>query len=152
MQGGGCDHIIQDRGDHVFFFYGNQSACHDFGVVKHIVDLVREPFARQFNGIHFRADILREIPAQRHLADSDHHIDRRSQLMGYIRKKHGVLLLRRLKFCEKAAVPLMLRIPAIDPMCRKHYASKGHKRTESQAEDVAVSHIIGDRAQHNGMV
>ena len=79
-----CDHIVQHRGDHIFFFGRGQRAFQDLRIVQHIVNLVGQALSRQLYGRHIRADLWGKLLRQGYLADTDHHIDRRAKLMGCI--------------------------------------------------------------------
>ncbi len=45
-----CDHIVQHRGDHIFFFGRGQRAFQDLRIVQHIVNLVGQALSRQLYG------------------------------------------------------------------------------------------------------
>ena len=60
LQRGHGDHVVEHRGDHVLLLGRRQRALHDLRVVEHIVDLVGQTLARQFDGQH----ILPNIPGE----------------------------------------------------------------------------------------
>ena len=84
LQGGHGDHVVQHRRDHILLFGGGQRALHDLRVVQHIVDLAGQTLSRHFDGGHLSPDLRRKIPSQGHLADANHHVDGRAELMGHV--------------------------------------------------------------------
>ena len=78
------DHVIEYRGDHIFFLCRCQRPFHDLRVVHHIIDLVGQPLARHLYGLHIRPDLRGNVLLHGHLADSEHHVDGRPQLMRHI--------------------------------------------------------------------
>ena len=84
LQGGHSNHIIQHGGDHILLFCRGQRALHNLRIVQHIVDLVGKTLPRQLDGRHIRPGLRRERSPQRHLADPDHHVDGRAELVGHV--------------------------------------------------------------------
>ena len=63
LQGGGGDHIVEHRGDHVVLLGGGQGPLHDLRIVEHVVDLAGQALSRQLDGGHIRPDVGGEVPS-----------------------------------------------------------------------------------------
>ena len=152
LQGCHGDDVVQHRGNHVLLLGRRHGALYDLGVVQHIVDLVGQAFPRHLDGGHVLPDIRGDLPPQGHLADADHHIDRRAQLVGHIGQKDSVLLSRRLQLVEHMVVPFPLGGPPPDPVPRQSRPAKGHNSTKSQAKGILELDIVRERMEDQGMV
>ena len=152
LQRGHGNDVVQHRGDHVFFFGGSQRALHNLRIVQHIVNLVGQALPRHFDGGHVRPDIRGELLPQRHLADSDDHVDGGAELMGYVGQKDGVLLSRRLQLRKYPVIPLPLRIPPVDPVQRQRRASKGHDDAKRQVKRVLETYPMGNGTEDQAMI
>ena len=152
LQGCHGDDVVQHRGNHVLLLGRRHGALYDLGVVQHIVDLVGQAFSRHLDGGHVLPDIRGDLPPQGHLADADHHIDRRAQLVRHIGQKDSVLLSRRLQLVEHMVVPLPLGSPPPDPVPRQGRPAKGHNSTKSQAKGILELDIVRERMEDQGVV
>ena len=152
LQGGHSDHIVQNGGDHIFLFSWGQGAFHDLRIVQHVVDLAGETFPRQFDRCHIRPNIRGKLLSQRHLTDSDYHVDRRAELMGNIGQKKSILLSGCLQLGKYPLVPRTLRISPVDPVSGQRRGTENNNGAEQKAEDLVPVHPAGNGLKDQAVV
>ena len=146
------DHVIEHGNDHVLFPRRNQRALYDLRIIQHIIDLIGQALSRQLYGLHICPKLGRKILLHSHLADPQHHIDRCSQLMGYIRQKHRVLPSRGLQLRKCGIIPLFVRPPPVMPVPGDLHRPCRHCDPQPQTYDVPGLHAGIDGMQIQKMI
>ena len=152
LQGSHGDDIVHHRCDGISILSRRQSAFYNLRIIKDIVDLTRQPFAGQFDGLKILTDFGRDIFSQSHFADTDDHVHRGAQLMGYIGQEIGVLPHRNGQLLLHAVVFPLLLLSSVDPVSRHGQRTEHCRPSHQHSQDIAVPHARTDGMQQQKMI